>query len=110
MQKRIAKLNFEKHLSVDLADQPMSVFVDSDTGVVFLNEGRGEGRMSGVVLTPDRSPAFSVRSDSQGGVLMMGYKGGRKRDMGVSGDLPGLVRWTNSANQILQNRMGYEKN
>src|ERR1700722_19860075 len=75
--KTIASLRTGKHLTIDLIDQPMSLFIDGDSGIVFLEEGRGTGRVNGAVVIPDDRPSFF--SEINNNLAQIGIKVGDKR-------------------------------
>ena len=100
MEKRITAQCTDPH-SVSLADRPCSLFIDSRTGAIFVDEGDGDGRMNGAVFSVTNGPSFAVRTcaggDSQ---LVLDYRG-VGYVIGVSADAAGLRDWAASANTLL---------
>lgn len=100
MDKRIAKLSRNPH-TVSLTDRKHSLFIDPESGAIFVDEGEGDGRMNGAVFSPTNGPVFSVQQ-SKGSVhyLVLDYRG-IQFVVGSSEDLDGLRNWADSANSLL---------
>ena len=97
MEKQIVSLSIDPH-TVSLADRTCSLFIDSRTGSIFVDEGDGEGRMNGVVFSATNSPRFSVRRMGDARLkLILDYLG-TAYSIGSSQDEAGLQRWSESAN------------
>jgi hypothetical protein len=99
MEKRIVELTRDPH-TVSLADRKCSLFIDVEAGVVFLDEGEGDGRVNGAVFTVANGPRFTVRPSGSGGELMLDYAG-RALEIGVTLDRTAAEQWALSANELL---------
>jgi hypothetical protein len=99
MEKRIAALSSNPH-TVSLTDRKCRLFIDPNSGSIFVDEGDGEGRMNGVVFSPTNEPSFSVwPSAGSDHRLILDY-GGVQYIVGVSDDGNELKRWAESANLL----------
>jgi hypothetical protein len=107
VEKRIVQFEAGKHLSVCLEDQPTSLFLDGDSGLIFLDEGNGPGRISGAVLAPERKPEFvaSVLSsgDAQEVVVEILYAG-KRIAVGVSDNPVVATEWVQAANRLIASK------
>jgi hypothetical protein len=75
MDKRIASVSTDPH-SVSLTDRPCSLFIDPTSGVIFVDEGDGDGRMNGAVFSPANGPVFIVQVGNGSGCrLVLNYVG-----------------------------------
>ena len=100
MEKRIADLSSDPY-TISLMDRKCSLFIDPASGSIFVDEGEGEGRMNGVVLSLGNAPSFSVRPLSgDDHELILSYRG-IEYVLGVSEHDSDLKRWTESANLLL---------
>lgn len=99
MSKQIIGLT-ENPLSIRLADRACSLFINPESGLIFLDEGAGEDRMSGAVCDPARGPRFAPQAD---GGLVLNY-GRLSWSLGRS-DRPDAVRaWAEAANAFLASK------
>jgi hypothetical protein len=104
MEKRIATLSTDPH-TVSLVDRKCSLFIDPNSGSIFVDEGDGEGRMNGVVFSPENGPTFTVAPTETDQRLVLEYCGTRY-EIGSSKDLDHLRSWAESANALLAARRG----
>ncbi len=100
MNKRITALTMPPH-AVRLADKAISLFIDPDSGQIFLDEGDGDDRWNSAVLKPRRLPEFAVA----GGHLVVHYAG-RRFDLGELVDGIDAAAWVESANRLLVAKVG----
>lgn len=102
MEKRIAELTTDPH-TVSLTDRKCSLFIDPQTGSIFVDEGDGEGRMNGVVFSVTNRPSFSARTgDGARQHLVLNYCGAQYELGEVSEDSNALQSWISSANAFLR--------
>jgi len=100
MIKRIRSLSIDPH-AVSLTDRECSLFIDSTTGSIFVDEGDGEDRMNGVVFTARNRPVFSVSSSRNTDCELVLNYCGTAYGIGVFDDSGLLNAWTRSANGLL---------
>ena len=117
MDKKITKLSAGRHFSIDLSDQSLSVFIDGDSGVIFLDEGPGPDRVNGAALIPDRRARFVLRGGSSPELLLQIEYCGRVftagttdtytlvcQDEPTARPIDSVERWVESVNQALFRR------
>jgi hypothetical protein len=103
MDKRIAKLSREP-FRVSLEDRPCSIFIDPKAGTILIDEGEGEDRLNGAVMYPDKTPSFSVATETgKGSVLLLDYNGFRLV-VGTTSDTAQTREWAASANHFLASK------
>lgn len=108
MDKRIVKLS-RSPFAVNLSDQVGSLFIDSTSGSILLDEGEGEGRVNGVVLSPANRPRFSVTpSGPSGGLLELHYCAFHIV-VGTGTNKAELTEWAEAANAFVASKEGSGK-
>ena len=100
MEKHIVKLSREPH-TVSLADRACSLFLDPESGSIFLDEGEGEGRVNGAVFSASRFPRFSVQSAATPTCRLELQYCETSWIIGETPDREALQQWAESANSIL---------
>src|SRR5258708_26712854 len=99
MEKRITNVSYDPH-TVSLVDRMCSLFIDSKSGSIFVDEGVGEDRMNGAVFSVSNRPSFSVLiHEGRDHKLVLDYRGIQCL-LGVSDDANKLRQWAASANLL----------
>jgi hypothetical protein len=70
MNKRIAKL-VRDPFHIKLTDRPISMYVDRDTGDIFIDEGAGNGRMNGAAIPAFKGPKFTCSPSNSGWLIKL---------------------------------------
>ncbi len=99
MDKRITKLSRDPFY-VGLADRPISMYVDSDTGDVFIDEGAGKGRMNGAGLFADKGTRFLCEPREHGSVIKIAC-GTFIWEAGWTDDAADAASWVAGVNAFL---------
>jgi hypothetical protein len=100
MEKRIASLTTNP-LTVNLMGRQCSLFIDPTSASIFVDEGEGDDRINGVVITFRNGPSFRVDSPSGANErLLLDYCGSCYL-IGVSLAGLDLKQWVASANELI---------
>lgn len=104
MDKRIAKLSREPYY-VGLVDRAMSMYVDADSGDVFIDEGAGKGRMNGAGLFADDGTRFLCEPAGSGCIVKVTC-GTFIWEAGFTDDAVDAVGWVDAVNRFLETKRG----
>ena len=99
MNKIITAWGFDP-LLIRLADRHASLIIDDRNGNILMNEGDGDDRLNGAVLSPKRSPAFEIVPCS-GALQLVVHYAGLSFDLGTSKIDPLAAKWVEEANLLL---------
>ncbi len=102
MEKLITELTLPPDpFTISLADRKCSLFIDPESGVIYLDEGSGEDRVNGAVLSPNRQPRFVVVPTSgDQHSLALSYSG-MQLIVGIHANMSSLSEWVSHANSFL---------
>ena len=104
MDKRITKLS-RNPFFIQLADQPISMYVDSDSGDLFIDEGPGKGRMNGAGLFADEGTRFLCVPAESGCVVKVAC-GSFIWTAGWTTDAVDAASWVDAVNRFLETKRG----
>lgn len=99
MDKRIARLSRDPFY-VSLVDRAISMYVDADSGDVFIDEGAGKGRMNGAGLYADQGTKFLIEPAESGCILKIAC-GTFVWEAGWTGDVADAAKWVGDVNRFL---------
>ena len=100
MNKRIAALSADPY-TVSLIDRNCSLFIDPQSGSIFVDEGEGNDRINGVVFSAANEPSFVVESAAQSEYQLILDYCGVQYFIGVMDHAEQLRSWASSANVLL---------
>ena len=104
MDKRIAKLARDPFF-IQLIDRPISMYVDGDTGDLFIDEGAGKDRMNGAAIPAFKGPKFSCSPADSGCILRLEC-GTFVWDAGSTADVAEAASWVEAVNRFLETKRG----
>jgi hypothetical protein len=102
--KTVASLESDPFL-VNLTDRAVSVFVDPQSGDIFLDEGRGADRMNGAVFPPDDGARFRLYDDAAGSDARLAIRCDHTDyDLGDLSLVPTAAAWVREVNEFLDSK------
>jgi hypothetical protein len=102
MIKRIAKLARDPFF-IKLTDRPISIYVDRDTGDIFIDEGAGKGRMNGAAIPAFKGPKFTCSSSDSGCLIKLECMT-FVWEAGWTDDRVDAVNWVEAVNRFLETK------
>jgi hypothetical protein len=104
MDKRIAKLS-RGPFFVSLVDRAISMYIDEDSGDLFIDEGAGAGRMNGAGLYADQGTRFVVEPTESGCILKL-VCGTFVWEAGWTDNAEDAANWVDAVNRFLETKRG----
>jgi hypothetical protein len=104
MNKRIAKL-VRDPFHIKLTDRPISIYVDRDTGDIFIDEGAGKGRMNGAAIPAFKGPKFTCSPSDSGWLIKLECMT-FVWEAGWTDDAADAASWVEAVNRFLETKRG----
>ncbi|MCF7789363.1 MAG: hypothetical protein K9N47_24790 [Prosthecobacter sp.] len=90
---------------IDLTDAMSSVSVDRKTGNLVLQEGAGQDRFNGALITPDFCHGFTLSAIPEGiWVVTLRYGDHKSHVLGSTDDEAGALQWLKKAWDVIRSK------
>lgn len=104
MDKRITKFSCDPYF-IGLTDRPISMYIDADSGDLFIDEGIGDDRMNGAGLFADEGTRFVCESGNGRSVVKL-ICGSFSWDAGWTPNEIEAATWVDAVNRFLESKRG----
>jgi hypothetical protein len=105
VKKQVTKL--ARHpFFITLADRAISMYVDPDTGAIFIDEGAGKDRMNGAAIPAFKRPKFTCTPAGSGCMLKLEC-GTFVWEAGSTENVKEAASWVKAVNRFLDSKRGF---
>lgn len=95
---------------IDLTDAAASVSLDRKTGNLVLQEGAGQDRFNGAMITSDFCHGFTLSTNPEGGwVVARRYGDHKSHVLGSTDDEAGALQWLKKAWDVIRSNQSAEQ-
>lgn len=95
---------------IDLTDAMGSVSVDRKTGNLLLQEGAGQDRFNGALITSDFCHGFTLSTISKGEwAVALQFGDNKSHVLGVTEDEAGALQWLQKAWNVIRSKQSAEQ-